>query len=173
MFWFDICSDDDLGYRDKATYLKDIFLYLKAEDIVLQDTAVNEEDSAYSICTFIVESDEKFDDAHVKEFLKRDIMAETVEKILNNHQMDTFSEKLNNYRDSVVQAMIRLKYFKYTRSRYNEVLSAFSNNLPLFAEYYWGEFEPEIPSITLDLEIINRFIESNLDDEKVFASNLE
>lgn len=370
LFWFDICSDESLGYQDKVTYLKDIFMYLRAEDIILQDTAANEVDSAYSICTFIVESDEvleqlqnagtekivtvltqiktKFkniniltvdaeiikgvfenelfeislvmlqnyadfiageavesfesniythilehgdtqvieyldrnigrlvaevilpteantgedietiyrcielldyeeslsiqivqkmeavmrdlkewydtvkdqrkdvknivdafltenkmvasienldtykslysfssvlcgfvdenieaflsdenlDDAHVKEFLKKDIKDETIERILQNYQMDSFSENLNSYRDNVVQAMIRLKYFKYTKSRYNEILSAFSSMLPLFAGFYWDEFEPEIPSITFDLAIIDRFIESDLDDDK-------
>lgn len=379
LFWFDICSDEGLGYQDKVTYLKDIFMYLRADDIVLQDTAASEVDSAYSICSFIVESDEvleqlqdagtekvvtvltqiktkfkniniltvdaeiikgvfsnelfeislvmlqryadfiageavesfesniythileqgdtqvieyldrniselvtevilpteantredidtvyrciklldyneslstqliqkmeavmrnlkewlgtikdqrkdvkkivdaflaenkmiasienldtyksmysfstvlcsfvdenievllsdkKLDDAHAKEFLKKDIKDETIEKILQNYQMDSFSENLNSYRDNVVQAMIRLKYFKYTRSRYNEILSAFSGMLPAFAECYWEEFKPEIPSITFDLAIIDRFIESDLDDEKkaVFLNRAE
>lgn len=369
-FWFDICSDESLGYQDKLTYLKDIFMYLGAGDIILQDTAANEVDTEYSICSFIVESDEvleqlqdagtekivtvltqiktKFkniniqtvdaeiikgvfanelfeisfimlqkyadfiagedvesfesnifthilehgdtqvieyldrniveliekvilpteantgedietiyrcielldyeeslsiqiiqkmkaimsnlkewhgtiidhrinvknivdvflsenkmvasvenldtykslysfsselcgfidenieslllddslDDAHVKEILKKDINDETIEKILQNYRMDTFSENLNNYRDNVVQAMIRLKYFKYTKNRYNEILSAFSSMLPLFAECYWDEFEPDIPSIMFDLEIIDRFMKSNLEDKK-------
>lgn len=370
LFWFDVCSDESLGYQDKMTYLKDIFRYLETEDIVLQDTAANEVDSAYSICSFIVESDEvleqlqgagakkivtvltqiktKFkniniqnidsdiikgiftnelfeisfimlqkyadfiagetvesfatniytyilehgdtkvieyldrnivelvekvilpieanteedietiyrclelldyeedfsvkivqkmkavmsnlkewhstiknqhrnvnnivdafltenkmvasvenldtykslfsfssvlcrfvdenieaflsdeslDDAHVKEFLKKDIKDETIEKILQNYQMDSFSDTLNSYRENVVQAMIGLKYFKYTRIRYNEILSAFPGMLPLFAKYYWDEFKSEIPSINFDLTIIDKFMESNLDDEK-------
>lgn len=89
--------------------------------------------------------------------------------------MDSFSENLNNYRDAVVQAMIRQNYFKYTRSRYNEILSAFSSMLPLFAKYYWDEFETEIPSINFDLAIIDRFMESDLDDEKkvVFLDRAE
>lgn len=379
LFWFDICSDESLGHQDKVTYLKDIFMYLKAEDIVLQDTAANEVNSAYSICTFIVEadevleqlqdtgtkkivtvltqiktkfkniniqtvdaeiikgvfanelfeislvmlqkyadfiageavegfesniythildhgdiqvieylernvgklikevilpteantgedietiyrcmelldyedslsiqlvqkmkavmsnlkewhstikdqrrnvrnivdafltenkmvasvenldtykslfsfsavlcrfvdenieaflSDENLDDAHVKEFLKKDIKDETIEKILQNYQMDSFSENLNSYPDNVVQAMIELKYFKYTRSRYNEILSAFSEMLPLFAELYWDELKTEIPSIDFDLAIIDRFMESDLDDEKkvVFLDRAE
>lgn len=379
LFWFDICSDESLGYQDKLTYLKDIFMYLGAEDIILQDTAANEVDSEYSICSFIVESDgvlehlqdagaekivtvltqiktkfkniniqtvdaeiikgvfanelfeislvmlqryadfvagetvesfesniythilehgdtqvigyldrnivelvekvilpteantgedietiyrcmelldyeealsiqvvqkmkavmsnleewhstikdqrrnvknivdtfltenkmvasvenldtykslfafssvlcgfidenidaflldERLDDAHVKEFLRKDIKDETIEKILQNYHMDSFSENLNNYRDNVVQAMIGLKYFKYTRSRYNEILSSFSGMLPLFAELYWDEFETEIPSIDFDLAIIDRFMESDLDDEKkvVFLDRAE
>jgi hypothetical protein len=124
------------------------------------------------LCGFVDEnieeflSDESLDDAHVKEFLKMNIKDETIEIILKNHQMETFSENLNNYRDNVVRAMIRLKYFKYTRNKYNEVLSAFSSILPLFAECYWDEFEPEISSISFDLEILNIFIESDIDDEK-------
>lgn len=379
LFWFDVCSDDSLGYQDKVTYLKDIFMYLRGEDIVLQDTAANEEDSDFSICSFIVRSDEvleqlqdagaekvvtvltqinakfkniniltvdakiirgvfsnelfeislvmlqryvdfiageivesfesniytyileqgdtqvieyldrniselvtevilpteantredidtvyrciklldyneslsiqliqkmevvmrnlkkwidtikdqrrdvkkivdaffaenkiiasienldaykamysfstvlcdfvdenidvllsdeKLDDAHVKEFLKKDIKDETIEKILQNYQMESFSESLDSYRDNVVQAMIKLKYFKYTRSRYNEIFSAFSNMLPAFVECYWEEFEPEIPSITFDLATLDGFIESDLDDEKkaVFLSKAE
>ena len=35
------------------SYLKDIFMYLKPEDIVLQDTAAKDEDPAYSIHLFI------------------------------------------------------------------------------------------------------------------------
>lgn len=379
LFWFDICSDESLGYQDKVLYLKDIFMYLKPEDIVLQDTAANDADPAYSICTFIVESDqvidilqeagadkivtvltqidaklrninldtvdseivkgvyanelfeislhmlqkyadfragepvtgfskniytyileqedafvigylernlsefvsgvilatedntnedidtvfrciqllsydedlsiqliqkmdvvmedlkewfssitdqrkdvrkivdaflignkmaatidnldtykakylfstelcgfvdknidallsdENIDDAHVKEFLKKDIQDETIEKILQNYEMESFSENLNNYCDNVVQTMILLRYFKYTRSRYNEILSSFSDMLPLFAEYYWDEFETEIPRIAFDLAIIDRFIESDLDDEKkvVFLNRAE
>lgn len=379
LFWFDICSDESLGHQDKLTYLKDIFMYLGAEDIILQDTAANEVDSEYSICSFIVESDgvleqlqdagaekivtvltqiktkfkniniqtvdaeiikgvfenelfeisfimlqkyadfiagetvesfetniythilehgdtqvieyldrnivelvekvilpteantgenietiyrcmelldyeesmsiqivqkmiavmsnlkewhstikdqrrnvknivdafltdnkmvasvenldtykslfsfssvlcgfvdenieallsdESLDDAHVKEFLKKDIKDETIEIILQNYQMESFNENLNSYRDNVVQAMIGLKYFKYTRNRYNEILSAFSGMLSLFAELYWDEFETEIPSIDFDLAIIDRFMESDLNDEKkvVFLNRAE
>lgn len=133
------------------------------------------------LCGFVDEnieaflSDENLDDAHVKEFLKEDIKDETIEKILQNYQMDSFSENLNSYPDNVVQAMIELKYFKYTRSRYNEILSAFSGMLPLFAEVYWDEFEAEIPSIDFDLAIIDRFMESGIDDEKkvVFLNRAE
>ena len=133
------------------------------------------------LCGFVDEnieaflSDENLDDAHVKEFLKKDIKDETIEKILQNYQMDSFSENLNSYPDNVVQAMIGLRYFKYTRSRYNEILSAFSGMLPLFAELYWDEFEAEIPSIDFDLAIIDRFMESGIDDEKkvVFLNRAE
>lgn len=379
LFWFDICSDDGLGYQDKVLYLKDIFMYLKAEDIVLQDTAANDEDSAYSICTFMVESgevidqlqeagaekivtvltqikakfkninldtvdakilrgiyenelfeislvmlqkyadfrageavanferkiytyileqedtlvteylernirefvtdvilsteantkedidtvfrciklldydenlsvqliqkmdavmgdlkgwlntiadqrkdvrkivdtflnenkmaativnldtykakyqfsaklcdfvdknidvlllDRNFDDAHAKEFLKKGIQNTTIKKILQNYEMESLSENLNNYHDNVVQAMITLRYFKYTKNRYNEILSAFSGLLPLFAECYWDEFEPEISSISFDQTILSQFIESELDDEKkvVFLNRVD
>lgn len=54
------------------------------------------------LCGFVDEnieaflSDENLDDAHVKEFLKEDIKDETIEKILQNYQMDSFSENLNS-----------------------------------------------------------------------------
>lgn len=45
----------------------------------------------------------------------------------------------------------------------------------MFAELYWDEFEAEIPSIDFDLAIIDRFMESGIDDEKkvVFLNRAE
>lgn len=370
LFWYDICSDDSLGYQDKVSYLKDIFMYLTVEDIVLQDTAVNDENPQYSICTFIAESDkiieqlqdsgaekvvavltqikvklrnvdletvndiiikgifnnelfeislvmlqnyinfkfgesiadfqtniytyilkqkdclvtdylerniydfvtevilpteantkedidtvfrciklleydqnlsiqliqkmdivmedlkewyrtldarneevkplvdtflaenkmlatienldtykekykftdelcdfvdanidelisdENLDDVHVKEILKKDIQNETIEKILQNYEMESLGDNLNNYNQNVVQKMIDQRYFKYTRSRYNEIQSSFDRLLPLFIKRYWKEFEQDISNINFELTTINVLFKSNLDDEK-------
>lgn len=111
-------------------------------------------------------ADENINDAHVKEFLKNDIQERTIEKILQNYEMEPFIENLNGYRDNVVKIMILLKYFEYTRSRYNEIITTFPNMLPLFVKYYWDEFEPEIQSISFDSEVLDKLIESDLDDEK-------
>ena len=370
LFWYDICSDDGLGYQDKVSYLKDIFMYLTVEDIVLQDTAANDEHPQYSICTFIAESDkiieqlqdsgaekvvavltqikvklrnvdletvndiiikgifnnelfeislvmlqnyinfkfgesiadfqtniytyilkqkdclvtdylerniydfvtevilpteantkedidtvfrciklleydqnlsiqliqkmdivmedlkewyrtldarneevkplvdtflaenkmlatienldtykekykftdelcdfvdanidelisdENLDDVHVKEILKKDIQNETIEKILQNYEMESLGDNLNNYNQNVVQKMIDQRYFKYTRSRYNEIQSSFDRLLPLFIKRYWKEFEQDISNINFELTTINVLFKSNLDDEK-------
>ena len=370
LFWYDICSDDGLGYQDKVSYLKDIFMYLTVEDIVLQDTAANDENPQYSICTFIAESDkiieqlqdsgaekvvavltqikvklrnidleavnniiiegifnnelfeislvmlqnyinfklgesitnfqtniytyilkqkdclvtdylerniynfvtevilpteantkedidtvfrciklleydqnlsiqfiqkmdivmedlkewyrtldarneevkplvdtflaenkmlatienldtykekykftdelcnfvdanidelisdENLDDVHVKEILKKDIQNETIEKILQNYEMESLGDNLNNYNQNVVQKMIDQRYFKYTRSRYNEIQSSFDRLLPLFIKRYWKEFEQDISNINFELTTINVLFKSNLDDEK-------
>lgn len=370
LFWYDICSDDGLGYQDKVSYLKDIFMYLTVEDIVLQDTAANDENPQYSICTFIAESDkiieqlqdsgaekvvavltqikvklrnvdletvndiiikgifnnelfeislvmlqnyinfkfgesiadfqtniytyilkqkdclvtdylerniydfvtevilpteantkedidtvfrciklleydqnlsiqliqkmdivmedlkewyrtldarneevkplvdtflaenkmlatienldtykekykftdelcdfvdanidelisdENLDDVHVKEILKKDIKNETIEKILQNYEMESLGDNLNNYNQNVVQKMIDQRYFKYTRSRYNEIQSSFDRLLPLFIKRYWKEFEQDISNINFELTTINVLFKSNLDDEK-------
>lgn len=370
LFWYDICFDDGLGYQDKVSYLKDIFMYLTVEDIVLQDTAANDENPQYSICTFIAESDkiieqlqdsgaekvvavltqikvklrnvdletvndiiikgifnnelfeislvmlqnyinfkfgesiadfqtniytyilkqkdclvtdylerniyefvtevilpteantkedidtvfrciklleydqnlsiqliqkmdivmedlkewyrtldarneevkplvdtflaenkmlatienldtykekykftdelcdfvdanidelisdENLDDVHVKEILKKDIQNETIEKILQNYEMESLGDNLNNYNQNVVQKMIDQRYFKYTRSRYNEIQSSFDRLLPLFIKRYWKEFEQDISNINFELTTINVLFKSNLDDEK-------
>lgn len=370
LFWYDICSDDGLGYQDKVSYLKDIFMYLTVEDIVLQDTAANDEHPQYSICTFIAESDkiieqlqdsgaekvvavltqikvklrnvdletvndiiikgifnnelfeislvmlqnyinfkfgesiadfqtniytyilkqkdclvtdylerniydfvtevilpteantkedidtvfrciklleydqnlsiqliqkmdivmedlkewyrtldasneevkplvdtflaenkmlatienldtykekykftdelcdfvdanidelisdENLDDVHVKEILKKNIQNETIEKILQNYEMESLGDNLNNYNQNVVQKMIDQRYFKYTRSRYNEIQSSFDRLLPLFIKRYWKEFEQDISNINFELTTINVLFKSNLDDEK-------
>lgn len=370
LFWYDICSDDGLGYRDKVSYLKDIFMYLTVEDIALQNTAANDENPKYSICTFIAESDkiieqlqdsgaekvvavltqikvklrnvdletvndiiikgifnnelfeislvmlqnyinfkfgksiadfqtniytyilkqkdclvtdylerniydfvtevilpteantkedidtvfrciklleydqnlsiqliqkmdivmedlkewyrtldarneevkplvdtflaenkmlatienldtykekykftdemcdfvdanidelisdENLDDVHVKEILKKDIQNETIEKILQNYEMESLGDNLNNYNQNVVQKMIDQRYFKYTRSRYNEIQSSFDRLLPLFIKRYWKEFEQDISNINFELTTINVLFKSNLDDEK-------
>lgn len=370
LFWYDICSDDGLGYQDKVSYLKDIFMYLTVEDIVLQDTAADDEHPQYSICTFIAESDkiieqlqdsgaekvvavltqikvklrnvdletvndiiikgifnnelfeislvmlqnyinfkfgesiadfqtniytyilkqkdclvtdylerniydfvtevilpteantkedidtvfrciklleydqnlsiqliqkmdivmedlkewyrtldasneevkplvdtflaenkmlatienldtykekykftdelcdfvdanidelisdENLDDVHVKEILKKNIQNETIEKILQNYEMESLGDNLNNYNQNVVQKMIDQRYFKYTRSRYNEIQSSFDRLLPLFIKRYWKEFEQDISNINFELTTINVLFKSNLDDEK-------
>ena len=370
LFWYDICSDDGLGYQDKVSYLKDIFMYLTVGDIVLQDTAANDENPQYSICTFIVESDkiieqlqdagaekvvsvlsqikaklrnidleavndiiiegifnnELFDislvmlqkyinfklgesitdfqtniytyilkqndclvtdylerniydfvtevilpteantkedidtvfrciklleydknlsiqliqkmdivmedlkewyrtitakneevkpiidaflaenkmypsienidaykekykftdelcdfvdtnidklisdenlgDAHVKDFLKKRIKKETIEKILKNYKIESFGDNLNNYNEGVVELMIVQRYFKYTRSRYNEIQSSFDRLLPIFIKCYWREFEQDISNINFEQTTLNALFESKLDDEK-------
>lgn len=370
LFWYDICSDDSLGHQDKVSYLKDIFMYLKVEDIVLQDTAANDENPRYSICTFVVESDkiieqlqdagaekvvsvltqikvklrnidlktvndtiikgiynnelfeislimlqkyidftlgepiidfetniytyilkqrdclvtdyleqniydfvtevilpteadikenidtvfkcikllkydqdlsiqliqkmdivmenlkewyrtitnqnedvkpivdaflaenkmypsienidaykekykftdelcdfvdanidelisdENLDDAHVKEILKKGIKNETVEKILQNYEMESFEDNLNNYGENVVQIMIIQRYFKYKKSRYNEIQSSFMRLLPLFIKCYWKDFEQDISNINFETTTLNALFESKLDDEK-------
>ena len=120
-------------------------------------------------------ADKNIDDAHVKEFLKKDIKEETVEKILQNYEMESFSDELNIYRDNVIRTMILLKYFKYTRSRYYEICSAFPGMFSLFVEHYWNEFETEIPNISVDLKIIDEVMKSNLKDEKkvIFLSKVD
>lgn len=370
LFWYDICSDDGLGYQDKVSYLKDIFMYLTVEDIVLQDTAANDENPQYSICTFIAESDkiieqlqdsgaekvvavltqikvklrnvdletvndiiikgifnnelfeislvmlqnyinfkfgesiadfqtniytyilkqkdclvtdylerniydfvtevilpteantkedidtvfrciklleydknlsiqliqkmdivmedlkewyrtitakneevkpiidaflaenkmypsienidaykekykftdelcdfvdtnidklisdENLGDAHVKDFLKKRIKKETIEKILKNYKIESFGDNLNNYNEGVVELMIVQRYFKYTRSRYNEIQSSFDRLLPIFIKCYWREFEQDISNISFEQTTLNALFESKLDDEK-------
>lgn len=370
LFWFDICSDDTLGYQDKVVYLKDIFMYLDPEDIVLQDTAANDKNSGYSICTFIVESekaleqlqdagvekivtvlirikakfkninlgtvdseivrgiyknelfeisfvmlqkyvdfrageavayfgkniytyilrqkddllieyvenninefvtevilgtdsntkedidticrcirlldydeeisisliqkmdavmddlnrwfssmsnqrkdirnivdtflsenkmaatiknldaykskyqfsvplcgfidknidtlllDANFDDTHARDFLKKEIKDLTIKKILQNYKIDSFNESLNSYADNVVKAMIEQRYFKYTRKRYDEILTTFPKLLPIFAENYWEEFEQDISNINFEITTLNIFFESEINDEK-------
>ena len=370
LFWYDICSDDGLGYQDKVSYLKDIFMYLTVEDIVLQDTAANDENPQYSICTFIAESDkiieqlqdsgaekvvavltqikvklrnvdletvndiiikgifnnelfeislvmlqnyinfkfgesiadfqtniytyilkqkdclvtdylerniynfvtevilpteantkedidtvfrciklleydknlsiqliqkmdivmedlkewyrtitakneevkpiidaflaenkmypsienidaykekykftdelcdfvdtnidklisdENLGDAHVKDFLKKRIKKETIEKILKNYKIESFGDNLNNYNEGVVELMIVQRYFKYTRSRYNEIQSSFDRLLPIFIKCYWREFEQDISNINFEQKTLNALFESKLDDEK-------
>lgn len=370
LFWYDICSDDGLGYQDKVSYLKDIFMYLTVEDIVLQDTAANDENPQYSICTFIAESDkiieqlqdsgaekvvavltqikvklrnvdletvndiiikgifnnelfeislvmlqnyinfkfgesiadfqtniytyilkqkdclvtdylerniydfvtevilpteantkedidtvfrciklleydknlsiqliqkmdivmedlkewyrtitakneevkpiidaflaenkmypsienidaykekykftdelcdfvdtnidklisdENLGDAHVKDFLKKRIKKETIEKILKNYKIESFGDNLNNYNEGVVELMIVQRYFKYTRSRYNEIQSSFDRLLPIFIKCYWREFEQDISNINFEQTTLNALFESKLDDEK-------
>ena len=111
-------------------------------------------------------SDENLDDVHVKEILKKDIQNETIEKILQNYEMESLGDNLNNYNQNVVQKMIDQRYFKYTRSRYNEIQSSFDRLLPLFIKRYWKEFEQDISNINFELTTINVLFKSNLDDEK-------
>ncbi len=128
-----------------------------------------------TLCAFIDDNIEKLladvsvNDTCVKEILKQNINESTIEKILSTYKMEEFSEKLNAYRSNVVETMIRLKYFVYAKSRYSELLSAFPLILPLFAKHYWDEFQADIPSIRFDTSILERFLTSDLDDEKKIA----
>ena len=379
LFWFDICSDKDLGYQDKVTYLKDIFMYLKIEDIVLQDMAASKKDSVYSIGTFITASDEvleqlqgagsvkiaavlpqinakfrnininsvntdiieaiyehelfeisldmlqkyadfrmghqdlafklhiytfilnqkdnqvikylernigefvtdvilptetntresvgavyrcikllnydenlsiqliqkmditmenlqewinsienqhkdvrkivdtfilenkmkasvanldtykayyafspelcvfvdknidrllldpKMDDTHVNMLLKQNIKDKTIDFTLSIYKMKTVDEKLSSYQKNVIQLMIKLRYFKYSRNKYNEIVSSFPELLPLFVEYYWDEFEAEMPSINFEVSVVDELMKSEIDDEKkcVFLNEVD
>lgn len=111
-------------------------------------------------------SDENLDDVHVKEILKKDIQNETIEKILQNYEMESLGDNLNNYNQNVVQKMIVQRYFKYTRSRCNEIQSSFNELFLLFIKRYWKEFEQDISNINFELTTINVLFKSNLDDEK-------
>jgi len=111
-------------------------------------------------------SDENLDDVHVKEILKKDIQNETIEKILQNYEMESLGDNLNNYNQNVVQKMIVQRYFKYTRSRCIEIQSSFNELFLLFIKRYWKEFEQDISNINFELTTINVLFKSNLDDEK-------
>ena len=125
-----------------------------------------------TLCAFVDDNIEKLladgnvNDTRVKEILKQNINESTIEKILSTYKMESFSENLNAYRNGVVELMIRLRYFVYTKSRYTEILSAFPILLPLFARYYWDEFQVDIPSINFDTLILEKFFTFDLDDEK-------
>ena len=111
-------------------------------------------------------SDENLGDAHVKDFLKKRIKKETIEKILKNYKIESFGDNLNNYNEGVVELMIVQRYFKYTRSRYNEIQSSFDRLLPIFIKCYWREFEQDISNINFEQKTLNALFESKLDDEK-------
>lgn len=125
-----------------------------------------------TLCAFVDDNIEKLladdsvNDTRIKEILKQNINESTIKKILSTYKMESFSENLNAYRSNVVEAMIRLKYFAYAKSRYSELLSAFPVLLPLFTKHYWDEFQADIPNISFDTLMIERFLTSNLEDEK-------
>ncbi len=125
-----------------------------------------------TLCAFVDDNIEKLladdgiNDTRVKEMLKQNINESTIEKILSTYKMESFSENLNVYRSNVVETMIRLKYFVYAKSRYSELLSAFPALLPLFAKHYWDELQADIPSISFDTLTLEKFLTSNLEDEK-------
>lgn len=125
-----------------------------------------------TLCAFVDDNIEKLladdsvNDTRVKEILKQNINESTIEKILSKYKMESFSENLNAYRSDVAEAMIRLKYFVYAKSRYSELLSAFPVLLPLFAKHYWDDFQADIPSISFDTLTLEKFLTSDLDDEK-------
>lgn len=177
--WLDSLSDQ----RKDVRKLVDAFF---AENKIVAsianlDTYKGKYQFSSVLCSFVDDnieallSDEKMDDAHAKELLKKDIKSGTIETILQLYAIESFNESLNSYRGNVVEVMIKLKYFKYSRTRYNEISSTFLSLLPMFAEHYWEEFSVEIPNITFDITVLNEFIKSNLSDEKklVFLGKAE